>query len=111
LLVLPSVAGKKVTVKVQIRNLSPAQIFFGDSMSDSVTLDITIAEKLSGKVVASKRGRFITKRDNLSEADLEIPIKEFTNWSPDQPFLYVAKATLTTDKGPFGRVKQAIRNA
>src|SRR5664280_1384589 len=72
LLVLPSVAGKKVTIKAQIRNLSPAQIFFGDSMSGSVTLDITIAEKLSGKVVASKRGRFITKRDNLSEADIEI---------------------------------------
>jgi len=99
LLVLPSVAGKKVTVKVQIRNLSPAQIFFGDSMSDSVTLEISIAEKLSGKIVATKRGRFITKRDNLSEANLEIPIKEFTNWSPDQPFLYVTKATLTTDKG------------
>jgi len=99
LLVLPSVADKKVTVKAQLRNLSPAQIFYGDAMNDSVTLDISIAEKLTGKVVASKSGRFSSKRDNLSEAILEIPIKEFTNWSPDKPFLYMAKATLKTDKG------------
>jgi len=99
LLVLPSVAGKKVTVKAQIRNLSPAQIFYGDAMSDSITLDISIAEKISGKVVATKSGRFSTKRDNLSEAVLEIPIRDFTNWTPDQPFLYVAKATLTHEKG------------
>jgi len=99
LLVLPSVAGKKVTVKAQLRNLSPAQIFYGDAMNDSVTLDISIAEKLTGKVVASKNGRFAAKRDNLSEAILEIPVKEFTNWSPDKPFLYMAKATLKNDKG------------
>ncbi len=98
LLVLPSVAGKKVTVKVQIRNFKPAQIFYGDAMSDSVTLDISITEKLTGKVVASKRGRFAAKRDNLSEAVLEISLLKFTNWTPDQPFLYVAKATLKTDK-------------
>ena len=99
LLVLPSVAGKKVTVKAQIRNFSPAQIFYGDAMSDSVTLDISITEKLTGKVVASKSGRFAAKRDNISEAILEIPIKDFTNWSPDKPFLYMAKASLKTDKG------------
>lgn len=99
LLVLPSVAGKKVTVKAQIRNLSPSQIFYGDAMSDSVTLDISIAEKISGKIVVNKSGRFSTKRDNLSEAVLEIPIRDFTNWTPDQPFLYVAKATLTHEKG------------
>ncbi len=99
LLVLPSVAGKKITIKAQIRNLSPAQIFYGDAMSDSVTLDISIAEKLTGKVVAVRSGRFAAKRDNLSEAIMEIPVKAFTNWSPDQPFLYLAKATLKTDKG------------
>ncbi|MFA5816946.1 MAG: sugar-binding domain-containing protein [Bacteroidales bacterium] len=99
LLVLPSVSSKKVTVKAQIRNLSPAQIFYGDAMIDSVTLDISIAEKLTGKVVASKSGRFAAKRDNISEAMLEIPIQEFTNWSPEKPFLYLAKATLKTDKG------------
>ena len=99
LLVLPSVAGKKIIVKAQLRNLSPAQIFYGDAMSDSVTLDIMVAEKLTGKIVASKSGRFAAKRDNISVAEMEIPLSNFTNWSPDQPFLYVATATLTTDKG------------
>jgi hypothetical protein len=98
LLVLPSVAGRKVTVKVQLQNLRPAQIFYGDAMSDSVTLDISVAEKLSGKVIATKSGRFETKRDNLSEAILEIPVRNFINWTPEKPFLYVAKATLKSDK-------------
>ena len=99
LLVLPSMAGKKVMVKAQLRNLKPAQIFYGDAMSDSVTLDISIAEKLTGKVVASKSGRFVAKRDNISVAEMEIPLSKFTNWSPDQPFLYVATATLKSDIG------------
>jgi beta-galactosidase len=99
LLILPSVAGKKVTVKALIRNFKPAQIFYGDAMSDSVTFDISIAEKLTGNVVATKIGRFSAKRDNISEVMLEIPISKFTNWTPDKPYLYVANATLKTDNG------------
>ncbi len=99
LLVLPSVAGGKVTVKAQIRNLLPSQIFVGDAMSDSLTLNISITEKLTGKVIAEKNGRFNAKRDNLTEADMEIPISGFTNWTPDKPFLYIATATLKNDKG------------
>ncbi|MGE5394137.1 MAG: sugar-binding domain-containing protein, partial [Candidatus Saccharibacteria bacterium] len=98
LLVLPSVSGKKVTVKTQIRNFKPAQIFYGDAMSDSVTLDIAIAEKLSGKVIATKSQKVAAKRDNLSVAEMEIALSTFTSWTPDQPFLYVATATLKTDK-------------
>ncbi len=99
LLVLPSVAYKKVTVKAMLRNFKPAQIFYGDAMSDSVTMNISIAEKLSGKIVATKSGRFAAKRDNISEVQQDIPIQNFTNWTPDKPFLYLATATLTSDKG------------
>jgi hypothetical protein len=99
LLVLPSVANKKVTVKAQIRNFKPAQIFYGDAMSDSVTLEFSITEKLTGKVVATKAAKIISKRDNLTEVQLEIPIQNFTNWTPDKPFLYTATAILKTDKG------------
>jgi hypothetical protein len=95
LLVLPSVAEKKVTVKAQLRNLSPAQVFYGDAMSDSVTLTVSIAEKRSGKVLVSQSGRYSTKRDNLSETVLDIPLPQFTAWSPDSPFLYTAKATVS----------------
>ena len=98
LLILPSVAGKMVIVKTQLRNFNPSQIMYEDVMSDSVTLKILISEKLTGKIVASKSGRFNTKRDNVTEAELNIPIAEFTNWSPDKPFLYKATAELTMEK-------------
>ena len=99
LLVLPSVANKKITVKALIRNFKPAQIFYGDAMSDSITLNISISEKLTGKVIATKSERYLSKRDNISEVELMVPITKFTNWTPDQPYLYLATATLKTDKG------------
>jgi hypothetical protein len=97
LLVLPSVANKSVTVKAQIRNFKPSQIFYGDAMSDSATLGISVVEKLSGKVIVSKNCRIKTKRDNITEAKIEIPVPEFTRWSPEIPFLYEAIATLKND--------------
>jgi hypothetical protein len=99
LLVLPSVATKNITVKAQIRNLYPAQIFYGDAMNDSVKMKITVNEKTSGKIIAEKTIKFASKRDNLSEVKVDIPLKEFSVWSPDKPFLYQAKATLESDKG------------
>jgi len=99
MLVLPSVANKNVTVKALIRNFKPAQIFYGDAMNDSVTFEVSIIEKLSGKVVATKSSRLNAKRDNITEVKLEIPVQEFTNWTPDKPFLYLAKATLKNEGG------------
>jgi len=96
LLVLPSVENKKVTVKAQVRSLIPAQIFYGDPMYDSLRIEVSIAEKISGKKVASVQGRFSAKRDNLTEMVLEIPFTEFTSWTPERPFLYNASARLIT---------------
>ena len=99
LLILPSVANKKLTVKTQIRSLIPAQIFYGDPMEDSVNLEIVISEKLSGKAVATSQGRFSAKRDNLTEMTLEITLSDFKSWTPEEPFLYLATARLKTRKG------------
>lgn len=99
LLVLPSVANKKLTIKTQVRSLIPAQIFYGDPMEDSVSLEITITEKVSAKVVASSQGRFLAKRDNLSEMTIDVPFPEFISWTPEAPFLYNATARLKTVKG------------
>jgi beta-galactosidase len=99
LLVLPSAEKKQVTVKALLRNFKPAQIFYGDAMEDSVSLDVVIAEKLTGKVLATGTGRFSSKRDNLSEVMIHIPIQGFTTWSPDHPFLYVASASLKIKEG------------
>ena len=99
LLVLPSVENKKVTVKAQIRSLIPAQIFYGDPMNDSVSFEINITEKFSGKELAKESGRLSVKRDNITELALEIPLSDFTVWTPEKPFLYVATARLFTQKG------------
>jgi beta-galactosidase len=98
LLVLPSVAGKKLTIKTLIRSLIPAQIFYGDPMQDSVNLEVIISEKISGKKIASAERGFFSKRDNLTEMTLEIPMAEFKLWSPDKPFLYTATARLKKGK-------------
>jgi hypothetical protein len=99
LLVLPSVENKKLTIKAQVRSLIPAQIFYGDPMDDSVRIEVSIAEKISGKKVASVQGKFSAKRDNLTEMVLELPFAQFTSWTPEKPFLYVATARLITKNG------------
>jgi len=99
LLVLPSVAKKNLTVKTQVRNLLPAQIFYGDPMEDSINLEVEIAEKTSGKIISTTRGRFSAKRDNLSEVTLDFPFSDFIPWTPEAPFLYLATARLKTGKG------------
>lgn len=99
LLVLPSVAEKKIVIKTQVRSLIPAQIFYGDPMNDSVSLEVVITEKISGKIVAAEKGRFSVKRDNLSEIALEISLPDFTLWTPEKPFLYIATAKLKTLTG------------
>lgn len=99
LLVLPSVADKKITVKTQIRSLIPAQIFYGDPMEDSVNLEVTVTEKITGKEIAFTAGKFQAKKDNLSEVTLEIPIPDFKAWTPEDPFLYIATLKLITGKG------------
>jgi hypothetical protein len=99
LLVLPSVANKKINVKTQIRSLIPAQIFYGDPMQDSVNIEVVITEKISGKSLTTAQGRFSAKRDNLSEMSLDIPFSDFKTWTPEEPFLYIATARLITGKG------------
>ncbi len=99
-LLLPSVAEKKLTAKLQLRNFKPAQIFYGDAMSDSVTINIVIREKKSGEIVTSKSGRFNAKRDNLTEATIDIPMNNFRKWTPDEPFLYEAITSISFGNEP-----------
>ena len=98
LLVLPSIENKKVIIKTLVRSLIPAQIFYGDPMNDSVNLEVFITEKITGKEVATGKGRFSAKRDNLTEIAIEIPFPEFTSWTPEKPFLYNATARIIKGK-------------
>ena len=99
LLILPSVESKKVTIKIQVRSLIPAQIFYGDPMNDSVAIEVSVAEKISGKKVASGQVKFSAKRDNLTETLLDISLPEYTSWTPETPFLYNATARIIKGKG------------
>ncbi|HLO59000.1 MAG TPA: hypothetical protein VK179_09680 [Bacteroidales bacterium] len=93
-LILPSVAGKKITAKLQLRNFRSAQIFYGDQMTDSVRVNLSIKEKKTGRIVAQSGAVTISRRDNLTETEIEIPTHDFTLWTPENPELYVADITI-----------------
>ncbi|MEA1996071.1 MAG: glycoside hydrolase family 2, partial [Gemmatimonadota bacterium] len=94
-LMLPSVAGKKVTAKLLIRSFLPAQIRYGDRMQDSCLVEVSIREKGSGRQAAGPVYCTVSvKRDNITEAVVELPMKEARLWSPEDPFLYTAEIVL-----------------
>jgi len=108
LLVLPSVTGKKIMVKAQVRNFNPAQIFYGDAMEDSILLSVVVKEKISGSVVIWSSGKYITKRDNITEITLDVPLPSFTAWSPEKPFLYLAEVELSANNQVNDQVTRAF---
>ncbi|HKJ80357.1 MAG TPA: hypothetical protein VKA10_12510, partial [Prolixibacteraceae bacterium] len=93
-LVLPSVKDKKATVKLLVRNFYPQQVMYGDPMLDSVKAEIVIREKLSGQEIAKKTFDGQTIRDNETKLEIEIPLENFKNWSPEDPFLYETEIRL-----------------
>ncbi len=93
-LILPSVKNKKVTVKMLVRSFYPQQVMYGDPMTDQVKAEVIIREKVSGKVVAKGQTEGIVTRDNETQLAFDIPMNDFKNWSPENPFLYTAEIRL-----------------
>ncbi len=93
-LILPSVKNKKVTVKLLVRSFYPQQVMYGDPMTDQVKAEVIIREKVSGKVVAKGQTEGIVTRDNETKLAFDIPMNDFKNWSPENPFLYTAEIRL-----------------
>jgi len=93
-LMLPSVAEGKVTAKLLVRSMYPAQMNFGDPMYDSCRVKVEIFEKVSGRKVAEKSFTGSVRRDNNTELSTEIPMTGINKWTPDNPFLYKAAVTL-----------------
>jgi beta-galactosidase len=96
LLVLPNVAGKKIQVKALVRNFRSSQIFYGDAMNDSVSLTVVLKEKESGRELTRVSSGYNTRRDNLTEILMDVQLPQFTEWSPEKPFLYNAEVLLTS---------------
>lgn len=94
LLLLPSAAGKQLTAKIQVRNFRSAQVYYGDNMYDSARIRLVVREKISGSVVSSGTRDFNARRDNLTEIQVTLPMDDCQMWTPEQPFLYEAEATL-----------------
>ncbi|HEX2396094.1 MAG TPA: glycoside hydrolase family 2 [Bacteroidales bacterium] len=108
LLILPSVTEKKATVKIQLRNFKPAQIFYGDRMSDSVLVEVDIKEKSSDAPVAYGRMEFMAKRDNLTEIEIDVFLNEFKTWSPEHPELYLAEVKTITNGNETDKIGKAF---
>ncbi len=108
LLILPSVAENSVVVKALIRNFNPAQIFYGDVMHDSIQMSVVLKEKKSGAVVMWTTKKIVTKRDNLTEIAIDIPLHECILWSPENPFLYLAEVTLVQNNQKMDQLSRSF---
>lgn len=96
LMPLPSVKDKQVTVKMQIRNFNPAQIFFGDPMEDSCQVKVSILNAQTNQKLGNAVQFVISRRDNITTFDVTINLEEFPLWSPTNPELCIAEVELIT---------------
>ncbi len=94
-LLLPSLKKELLTAKVYLHNFHSSQIHYGDPMEDTVTIQMDVVEKVGGKLVGRLVQKAICTRDNITEVVMELPIQRPHSWSPDDPFLYLAKIQVT----------------
>ena len=99
-LILPSVKENNVTVKFLIRSFYPQQVMYGDPMHDSVKITVVLREKVSGSVLSESSISGSAARDNETQLELKIPVRDYRLWSPEVPFLYEAEINLI-DGGKF----------
>ena len=103
-LVLPSFADKEIDFKVQIRSFYPPQMEYGDPMSDSCQVSVSIFDPETNQIIGASALKTQSKRDNISTVEGKIPLFDFIPWSPDRPKLYVAR--LSIEKG--GRIHDEV---
>ncbi len=97
-LILPSVKENTVTAKFKVRSFYPQQVKYGDPMLDSVKINVVLKEKTSGSVLSEASVSGSAIRDNESELELKIPVRDYRLWSPESPFLYEAEIKLYDGK-------------
>jgi len=94
-LLLPDAMNGKVTAKIRLRSYFPQQIMYGDPKVDKVSVKVEIHEKANKSIVAEAGLDVDSKRENLTETEISLSIKEPHLWSPDDPFLYIARTTVS----------------
>ncbi len=100
LLLLPEEADNRLDLKLEVRSFLPSQIQYGDPMTDSCALVVTVREKESGKTVAGPlKAACAVKRDNLTRIELSVPLQSARAWTPQEPWLYEAEISLADSAG------------
>lgn len=97
ILPLPSVKNRQVTVKMQIRNFNPSQIFYGDPMEDTCVANVTVTDIKTGKKLGQSQVKLSTRRDNITEAAVTISLSAFPLWTPENPNLCRADVELISN--------------
>ena len=87
-LFLPSLAKRKVTAKILVKNAYPPQMINFGVKEDSCRMEFTIREKNTGKTVTTQTITGISKRDDNTYFETEIAVRSPVAWSPDAPFRY-----------------------
>jgi hypothetical protein len=93
-LFLPSAREGRVTVKVRLRSFFPQQIMYGDPKSDSVTLQVEVFERSSGKKAGEGMCAVEARREHFTVAEMTVSLSDPHPWSPDDPFLYATRTTV-----------------
>jgi beta-galactosidase len=100
LLLLPDKSEERLEIKLEVRSFLPSQIQYGDPMSDSCQLVVTVREKKSGRTVTGPlKAVHAAKRDNRTRIEISVPLPEACPWTPEDPYLYEAEISLTDSSG------------
>ncbi|MEP6616479.1 MAG: sugar-binding domain-containing protein [Ginsengibacter sp.] len=94
ILLLPSLKAGSLTAKLQVWNLNHAQVIYGETMKDSLSINIKVFEARSRKLISSVQKKFVSVRDRLNEITIDLPVESAHPWTPEDPFLYTTEISL-----------------
>ncbi len=93
-LFLPSVRESKVTAKLQILNFYKPRRKNQGADTDSTQVKLIISEKKSLKKVVEFSTYIQSRKDNITEVSIELPMENPHLWNTDDPFLYTVNVEL-----------------
>lgn len=89
----------KVTVIATPNTGASVKVVIGNELSQGscANVHLQIVEAVSGKTIASTAGNVKLEAKKSSEVSLVVAAPDAVAWSPDNPFMYVAKTSVTVD--------------